>query len=201
MSGPLGAAVLQKVTRYFNQPDQMGRFLAFADSDDRDELLGLVAFYVTQHCARNNVRIKCSRSVVRYSVFPQYRKMVNQYTKAYFSVDRPSSHTSVRALSGMSLPQSHFLFWFISNDIDEAFLPQRDFLKVEMHKHRAAVTKAYRDRQRIRKMPRPGCATVCALMPTAARESRLSPVDVVCCISSTVLSGTSMEPPDTSSNH
>jgi hypothetical protein len=175
----LRAAVRQKLDRYFKTPAHAKRLHVFTSTTDRDHLLELLSFYVTQHCARKNVRVARRR----YSIFCQYRKMVNQYSKAYFSADRPpGSKTSVLTRNTtISLPQMHFLFWLISNDIDLDFLPQQTSLEESMKSHRKAVTKAYRERQRFRKSAVPCKGAYCALMPTAARQSRHSPVDVVAC--------------------
>jgi hypothetical protein len=181
LQGALSTAIQQKLTRFFECPAKMARLLVFAQGAESSALLDLVAFYVTQHCARNNVRVATSTSVVRYSVFCQYRKMVNQYTKAYFS-PAPIASALDRSWNGLPLPQAHFFFWIISNDIDHEFFKQRDSLNAEMLKYRQTITKAYRERQRARSSKRRREGTGgCELMPTAARQARSAPVDVVAC--------------------
>jgi hypothetical protein len=153
----------QKVTRFFSLEENAARKRRLIAHSQ------VVAFYVTQFCARNNVVIFSSSAdaAVGYPVYVQYKKMANLYGKPMFSV--PVERASKLAVL-------HFFYWFISRDIDRVFLADAKQLTIEMQLHRQSVSRVYRVRQEIKRAANDSSLQKRAppLGPTASKRARHS---------------------------
>lgn len=159
--------LLVKVENYFNTSDerQARKQRLIKDAD-------VLAYYVTQHCARKHVVIRTT-DCLGYSVYAQYKKMANTYSRGLFAA--PPRRTPHFA-DTLPLPIHHFLYWVISRDVDVAFWSQYPVITAAMQSHRKTTSRGYRARQE-RKRKRG--TDLAPLQPTASMCAKLAPMCVL----------------------
>lgn len=115
--------------------------------ETQQQVMAVLNYYICQHCARNGTLVEgCS-------VFAQYRHLAMLYTRRFFCITLPAGTpaSTTTLINGMPLAQAHFVWWFVTHNLDAAFVREFDHIENAMLLHKRNTAKKYRQRQRAKK--------------------------------------------------